>query len=102
MIGKKDETVRGGKLLSLKKQRGLQRQQEERGHGSVHPRMAQPMKAAAVAEIGDLIVVFNVINESGRWYPQYGGAASLVLPAIILPLIEKTPFRGGEKFLCLS
>ena len=56
------------------------------------------MQAVAHAEIGHLVVIFNIVDKASRFYPASRATASLSLPAIRLPLIEETPLCRGYEF----
>src|SRR5512145_1704237 len=60
--------------------------------------MADLMKAAAHAEIGHLVVIFNIIDKPCRFYSTSGATASLALPAIRLPLIKESRLCRGYEF----
>ncbi len=55
------------------------------------------MAALAGAGIGDLVVVLQKDNKRFRREIQCRGAARFLLPRVVLPLIEKTVFRGGDE-----
>src|SRR5262249_46286455 len=53
----------------------------------------------AAAEIGDLIMVLQKIDECSRLQPGRPSAAALPLPRIKLPLVQKTALRCRDKLL---
>src|SRR5262245_16154992 len=61
--------------------------------------MRQPVDSLAAAEIGDLIMVLQKVDECSRLQPGRPGAAALPLPRIKLPLVQKAALRCRNKLL---
>ena len=96
-IGKIKERARRGEFLSLEQHRNARHQQEISSHRAKPSRARQRVAALAGAGIGDLVVVLQKDYKGFRREIQCRRAARFLLPLVVLPLIEKTVFRGGDE-----
>ena len=99
MIGEIDKRLGGAEFLSLEQHRQARHQQRIGRHRTISPGAGQLVQPPASARIGDLIVVFQEHHERLGREVEGRGAAPLLLPAIILPLIQEAVPRGGDKLL---
>src|SRR5581483_11540087 len=99
MIGKVEKGSGSGELLSLKEQRSLRLQQQERRHRARSAGARELMDARAGHRIRDLIVILQIADEAIGIEVQRWRAAPLLLPAIPLSLVEKAVQRHRREFV---
>src|SRR5260370_39915880 len=97
VVGEEDEGRRHGGLLALEEHGSGRTEQQQRGQGPVAARAGEAVEAFAARRVGDLVVVLEVEDESGPRQVESRRAAPLPLPAIALPLVQRTELGGRQQ-----
>ncbi len=99
MIGEEQKWAGRGEFLPLKEHRRAGRQQQERSDRAEFARRAQSMTALAISRVGDLIMVLDERNKSGRRDVESGRAPALALPFVALALVKIAVLHRRNEFL---
>ena len=99
VVGEEQEGCGRSELLSLKQQWRLGREQQERRQRAVASRAGELMQPRPGGGIRHLVVVLEKMHEPMSRDVEREPTAPLLLPGVPLPLIQVSPFHGGDELL---